>query len=195
MLGVCRVFDEPSGPLDGRCAPWCCECAAAAAADVLIGGGFGLFLCGVVVWDLLFVVVILLVIELVLELVVEAEVVVVGGAVGVVVVVLVVDDWTLVGEPTGVQRDDDADLSEQPLGDRCRWPLALRWLGSVAKSDMVMVLLFTSQLLGEVGGEVEVGDADAELELATELQLPVLRDKSVGSFSPFELAAEAAWWW
>jgi hypothetical protein len=39
------------------------------------------------------------------------------------------------------------------------------------------VLLLTSQLLGEVGGE------EADDELATELQLPVLRDKSVGSFS------------
>lgn len=47
----------------------------------------------------------------------------------------------------------------------------------------MIVLLLTSQLLGEVGGEVEVGDAEAELELATELQLPVFRDKSVGSFS------------
>lgn len=51
------------------------------------------------------------------------------------------------------------------------------------------MLLFTSQLLGEVGGEADDGDAEAELELATELQLPVLRDKSVGSFS---LAADEA---
>lgn len=50
------------------------------------------------------------------------------------------------------------------------------------RSEMI-VLLFTSQLLGEVGGEVEVGEAEAELELATELQLPVFLDKSVGSFS------------
>lgn len=54
----------------------------------------------------------------------------------------------------------------------------------------IIVLLFTSQLLGEVGGEVEVGEAEAELELATELQLPVFLDKSVGSFS---LAAAEAW--
>lgn len=59
------------------------------------------------------------------------------------------------------------------------------------RSEMI-VLLFTSQLLGEVGGDVEVGEAEAELELATELQLPVLRDRSVGSFS---LVAAAAWWW
>lgn len=50
------------------------------------------------------------------------------------------------------------------------------------RSEMI-ALLFTSQLLGEVGGEVEVGEAEAELELATELQLPVFLDKSVGSFS------------
>lgn len=54
-----------------------------------------------------------------------------------------------------------------------------------------IVLLFTSQLLGEVGGDVEVGEAEAELELATELQLPVFLDKSVGSFS---LAAAADGW-
>lgn len=47
----------------------------------------------------------------------------------------------------------------------------------------IIVLLFTSQLLGEVGGEVEVGEADADDELATELQLPVFLDRSVGSFS------------
>lgn len=52
-----------------------------------------------------------------------------------------------------------------------------------------MLLLFTSQLLGEVGGDVEVGEAEADDELATELQLPVLRDRSVGSFS---LAATVA---
>lgn len=51
------------------------------------------------------------------------------------------------------------------------------------RSVMMVWLLLTSQLFGEVGGEVEVGEAEAELELATELQLPVLRDKSVGSFS------------
>lgn len=63
--------------------------------------------------------------------------------------------------------------------------------------SLVLVLLvplirseITSQLLGEVGGEVEVGEAEAEPELATELQLPVLRDKSVGSFS---LATEPEW--
>lgn len=59
------------------------------------------------------------------------------------------------------------------------------------RSEMI-VLLFTSQLLGEAGGEVEVGDAEAELELATELQLPVFLDKSVGSFS---LATAEVWWW
>lgn len=68
-------------------------------------------------------------------------------------------------------------------------PLLLLLL--LIRSEMI-VLLFTSQLLGEVGGEVEVGDAEAELELATELQLPVFRDKSVGSFS---LAAAEAWLW
>lgn len=60
-----------------------------------------------------------------------------------------------------------------------------------AGSDII-VLLLTSQLVGEVGGEVEVGDAEADDELATELQLPVLRDKSVGSFSS---SAADAWWW
>lgn len=53
---------------------------------------------------------------------------------------------------------------------------------AVSISSEIM-LLFTSQLFGEIGGEVDDGEADAELELATELQLPVLRDKSVGSFS------------
>lgn len=57
------------------------------------------------------------------------------------------------------------------------------------RSEMI-VLLLTSQLLGEVGGEPDEGEA--ELELATELQLPVLRDKSVGSFS---LAGAEPFWW
>lgn len=55
---------------------------------------------------------------------------------------------------------------------------------SCIKSEQIIELLLTSEApIGEVGGEVEVGEAEAELELATELQLPVLRDKSVGSFS------------
>lgn len=58
----------------------------------------------------------------------------------------------------------------------------------VIRSEMI-VLLLTSQLLGEVGGEVDVGEAEADEELATELQLPVLRDKSVGSFSLAEAEA------
>lgn len=59
------------------------------------------------------------------------------------------------------------------------------------RSEM-MELLLTSQPPGDVGGDVEVGEAEADEELATELQLPVLRDRSVGSFS---LAAADAWWW
>lgn len=49
--------------------------------------------------------------------------------------------------------------------------------------------LLLPQLLGEVGGEVEVGEAEAELELATELQLPVFLERSVGSFSLMPAAA------
>lgn len=40
--------------------------------------------------------------------------------------------------------------------------------------------------VGEVGGEVELGEAEVEAadeQLATEEQLPVFLDKSVGSFS------------
>lgn len=52
-----------------------------------------------------------------------------------------------------------------------------------SEQPMIELLFMSEAALGEVGGEVDVGEADAELELATELQLPVLRDKSVGSFS------------
>lgn len=69
---------------------------------------------------------------------------------------------------------------KRPAGGAAVWFGLLALAACVAlliRSDII-VLLFTSQLLGELGGLVE-----AELELATELQLPVLRDKSVGSLS------------
>jgi len=98
------------------------------------------------------------------------------------------DDDELVGEAevctgVGVEEAEVVVAIVDMLSDV---PLEL-----LIRSDMI-ALLFTSQLLGEFGGEVEVGEAEAELELATELQLPVFLDKSVGSFS---LAAAEAWWW
>lgn len=54
------------------------------------------------------------------------------------------------------------------------------WIELLLRSQWVEVEV------GEVGGEVELGEAEVEAadeQLATEEQLPVFLDKSVGSFS------------
>lgn len=127
---------------------------------VLIGGGFGLFLCARD-GELLFAVVV------VVQLLVE--------------VLDVVD--TKLAKAAKFEPVRDNELVEV-AGDAALLLFGSPWVALI-RSEMI-VLLLTSQLFGEVGGEVELGDAEAELELATELQLPVLRDKSVGSFSEIE---------
>lgn len=173
----------------------CCECcwAAAAASEVSIGGGLGLFLCAldgdklldaledegeddvgedadgdidvVVTADWL-----LLATCTLDDVVVFVDAVVtidIGQSSSTAVEPRAIDDFVVTAVDVEV-----VDEAEEPPPD----------CALLTRSD-IMVLLLTSQLLGDVGGEVEVGEAEAELELATELQLPVLRDRSVGSFS------------
>lgn len=176
MFGVCRVLLI----VLCRC---CCECcwAAAAAIEVLMGGGFGLFL-----WTrdgpavLLFVLVAVDGDEVEEaedddEDVEEDDDDDVGA---------VLEEAVEVGAVVVVDDDEDDDVVVVVAVDK----LSVVGCPVLIRSEMI-VLLLTSQLLGEVGGEVEVGEAEAELELATELQLPVFLDKSVGSFSLAEAEA------
>lgn len=203
MFGVCRVLLIV--PLFGCCCELFCW-AAAAAIEVLMGGGLGLLL-----WAR----------EGELPLDDDCVVVAAEGA-------AVDSDDDEEDDEDGDEEDDVEEGHEaagevadtEEAGDEAAevdigeeegvrglawWPSAVLPVAAVVlllldkwfcatlliRSEMI-VLLLTSQLLGEVGGEVEVGEAEAELELATELQLPVFLDRSVGSFS---LAAAEAWWW
>lgn len=173
---------------------------------MLIGGGFGLFLCArdgddpqllaVACWPLFEDCVLLLDED---DVVIFVEFVVAVSELEETILLESMFDEGL------IRFGDDEALDDEGV-EACCWLVAvvvavqlalfvavvrLLLLLSRIISEQIIELLFTSEApLGEVGGEVEVGEAEAELELATELQLPVLRDKSVGSFSlP---AAEAA---
>lgn len=192
---------------------WCCCCEYCAIGSVLIGGGFGLFLCAREGIKLLakavgeFVLVVVVVGDVVVEEAAEDDreeveedededepaehddAVEVGDDAAEVVKLLFsiarpvdeaaeeVEFGIIVADTPPFEDKDGADneeLVEDALEDVDRLSVLLLLL-LLIRSEMI-VLLLTSQLLGEVGGEVEV-------ELATELQLPVFLDKSVGSFS------------